>query len=197
MTESVPFACNCGALKGVVHDVSPATGCHLICYCKDCRAFARHMGQLDALEPGGGSPLVQVLPAKIEITEGAQNIACMRMSSKGLHRWYAACCKTPLANTVGTPKMPLAGMWRPLFAQTDPFGPVVTLGFTKMALREDGSPRKDKGLARMMGSLMKRSLSAYMSGTARQSPFFTMDDGAPIVQPHVATAAEREAAYSE
>ncbi|MFK7881362.1 DUF6151 family protein [Roseobacter sp.] len=196
MAENVKFSCGCGALKGVLHDASPATGCHLICYCKDCRAFARHMGRLDALEPYGGSPLVQVLPAKIEIAEGAEHIACLRFSEKGLHRWYASCCRTPLANTVGTSKVPMAGMWCPLFESTNAFGPVVTLGFTKMALPGSGRPRKDKGLARMLGSLIKRSMSAYLSGTARQGPFFT-PDGSPVAQPQIASAAEREAAYRE
>ncbi|MEM9638690.1 MAG: DUF6151 family protein [Pseudomonadota bacterium] len=193
MTD-VAFSCSCGTLKGVLHDVSPATGCHLMCYCKDCRAFARHMGQMNALEPGGGSPIVQILPARIEITQGADQIACLRLSPKGLHRWYAACCNTPLANTIGSPRMPFAGMWRPLFARTDVFGPVVAYGFTKAAL--PGGPRKDKGLLRMLGGLLKRSLAAYLNGTARQNPFFDKD-GAPIVTPQIISKADRAAAYAE
>lgn len=193
MTD-VAFSCSCGTLKGVVHEAAPTTGCHLICYCKDCRAFARHMDQMEALEPGGGSPLVQVLPARIEITQGADQIACLRLSPKGLHRWYAACCKTPLANTVGSSRMPLAGMWRPLFESTDAFGPVVTHGFTKAAL--PGGPRKDKGLGRMMGGLAKRALAAYLNGTARQSPFFDAA-GAPVAIPQIISKPEQAAAYAE
>lgn len=193
MTE-VAFSCSCGTLKGVLHEVSPASGCHLLCYCKDCRAFARHMDQLDALEPGGGSPLFQVVPARIEITQGADRIACLRLSPKGLHRWYAACCRTPLANTVGSPRMPMAGMWRPLFAQTEAFGPVATLGFTKAAL--PGGPRKDKGLGRMFGGLLKRSLAAYLNGTARQSPFFDAA-GTPVAAPQILSKEDRVAAYRE
>lgn len=193
MTD-VAFSCSCGTLKGVLQEVSPASGCHALCYCRDCRAFARHMDQLDALEPGGGSPLVQVVPARIEITQGADRIACLRLSPRGLHRWYAACCKTPLANTVGSPRMPMAGMWRPLFAQTDAFGPVVTHGFTKGAL--PGGPRKDKGLGRMFGGLLKRALAAYLNGTARQSPFFDAS-GAPVAAPQIISKEDRVAAYRE
>ncbi|WP_298913291.1 DUF6151 family protein [uncultured Roseobacter sp.] len=196
MTENVTFSCDCGTLKGVVHDVTPAGACHLICYCKDCRAFARHMGQLAALEPGGGSPLVQVLPARVEISQGADQIACLRLSPKGLNRWYAACCNTPLANTVHSSKIPLAGMWRPNFDDWAAFGPVVTHGFTKHALPENGAPRKDKGLARMLGGLIKRSLAAYLAGTARQNPFFDKA-GQPVVAPQVISLADREAAYKE
>lgn len=191
---NVAFSCECGTLKGVLHEVTPKTGCHLLCYCKDCRAFARHMGKLDALEPGGGSPLVQVLPARIEITQGADRIACTRLSEKGLFRWYAACCNTPLANTVGSSRMPLAGMWRPLFDSIEAFGPVTTHGFTKAAL--PGGPRRDKGLGRMFGGLLKRALAAYLNGTARRSPFFEVS-GAPVVTPVVLDKDQRAAAYAE
>ncbi|WP_227269781.1 DUF6151 family protein [Roseobacter weihaiensis] len=193
MTD-IAFACACGTLKGVLHEVSPTSVCHLMCYCKDCRAFARHMGHAEALEPGGGSPIVQVLPARIEITEGAAQIACLRLSPKGLHRWYAACCKTPLANTPGSARIPVAGMWRPLFDRTDAFGPVVAYGFTKAAL--PGGPRKDRGLSRMLGGLLKRSLAAYLNGTARQSPFFDAT-GAPVVAPQVISKEARKAAYAD
>lgn len=193
MTD-VSFSCACGTLKGVLHEAAPENGCHLLCFCKDCRAFARHMGQMDALEPGGGSPLVQVLPARIEITQGADRIACLRLSPKGLHRWYAACCNTPIANTVGSSRMPLAGMWRPLFGEIEAFGPVTTLGFTKAAL--PGGPRKDKGLGKMFGGLLKRALAAYLNGTARQSPFFDRA-GAPVVTPELISKEARAAAYRE
>lgn len=152
------------------------------------------MGHAEALEPGGGSPIVQVLPARVEITEGADQIACLRLSPKGLHRWYAACCKTPLANTPGSARIPFAGMWRPLFERTDAFGPVVTYGFTKAAL--PGGPRKDKGLSRMLGGLLKRSLAAYLNGTARQNPFFDAT-GAPVVTPQVISIEARKAAYAD
>ncbi|WP_102108261.1 DUF6151 family protein [Oceaniglobus roseus] len=195
MPRDLAFSCRCGSLAGVLHDASPRSGCHLICYCADCRAFARHMGVADRLTPGGGSQLFQALPAKIGITKGAELVACLRLSPKGLHRWYAACCNTPLANTVGTPKVPLAGLWVPLFADPAALGPVVTLGFTKMALKEPGAPKKDRGLVRMLGGLLMRSAASYADGTARISPFFTAD-GTPVVAPKVIDPAAKAAAYA-
>lgn len=193
MTE-VGFSCNCGEVQGVLHDVAPENCCHLICYCKDCRAFARHLRQVASLEPGGGSPLVQVSPSRITISDGHVHIACLKLSQKGLIRWYAACCNTPLANTVATSRIPLAGMWRHNFDTVEGFGPVVTHGFTKMAL--NGGPRKDKGLYRMLGGLIKRSLAGYLAGDARKNPFFSAD-GVPIVVPVVLDDDARKAAYSE
>lgn len=196
MPTDLSFSCHCGKLHGTLHEVAPGNQCHLICYCRDCRAFARHMGLLDQLEPGGGSPLVQVLPARIEIAPGAQHIACLRLSPKGLHRWYADCCGTPLANTVGSARVPLAGLWRGLFADKDALGPVVSLGFTKTALPEKGAPKKDKGMALMLGGFLRRSLGAYLAGSVRQNPFFD-GAGAPIVPPQVLSPEARKAAYAD
>lgn len=190
----VKFSCDCGRLKGVLHDATPKNCCHLICYCKACRAFARHLGQADALKAGGGSPLVQVAPSRIEITDGAEHIACLRLSPKGLHRWYAACCDTPLANTLGTPKLPLAGMWLPNFETPEAFGPVTTHAHVKMAL--SGGPRKDTGTGKMIGGLLKRTVAGYLSATARESPFFNTE-GTPIVAPTVLSREARAAAYAE
>ncbi len=195
MSSSVEFSCRCGAVTGVLQEAVPREVCHLVCYCRDCRAFARHMGVADQLEPGGGSPLVQVLPARIEITSGSEHLACLRLSEKGLYRWYADCCNTPLANTVGTSRVPLAGMWRPLFRDATPFGPVRTRGFTKMALPNAGAPKRDKGLVAMLGGLMRRSVAAYLSGTARRSPFFDAA-GQPVSPPRVLSNEERAAAYT-
>ncbi|MEM1073246.1 MAG: DUF6151 family protein [Pseudomonadota bacterium] len=190
----VDFACSCGNVRGVLQNAAPSAVCHLICYCSDCRAYARHLGQMTQLEPGGGSPLVQVAPFAIDITSGSNHIACLRLSSKGLYRWYAACCDTPIANSVGTPRVPLAGMWRPLFSTVDPFGPVRTLGFTKMS--RPGGPRRDKATHRMLSGLIRNALSGYTSGIASRSPFFAADRS-PIVAPVVLTEADRKRAYLE
>ncbi|MFK7765349.1 MAG: DUF6151 family protein [Roseobacter sp.] len=193
MTD-IGFSCSCGALRGVLHEVAPGNGCHLVCYCKDCRAFARHLGHLEALDAGGGSPLVQVLPSRVEITSGVENVACARLSAKGLHRWYASCCNTPLANTVSTPRVPLVGLWRPNFDTLEAIGPVVTQVFTRMAL--PGGPVKDKGIARLLGGLLKRTLAEYATGRVHKNPFFNKDR-ALIVTPAILNEAERAAAYAE
>lgn len=196
MTQDLPFSCRCGALTGVLHAAGPKTVCHLVCYCRDCRAFARHMGVTDQLEPGGGSPLVQVLPARLDVLTGAEHIACKRLSEKGLHRWYAACCNTPLANTVGSSRVPLAGMWRPIFADSQAFGPVVARGFVKCAVPGQGAPAKDSGLVRMLASLVRRAAAAYLNGTARQSPFFDAS-GRPVATPQILSRRERSQAYAD
>lgn len=138
--------------------------------------------------------MVQVLPSRVEITSGVENVACARLSAKGLHRWYASCCNTPLANTVSTPRVPLVGLWRPNFDTLEAIGPVVTQVFTRMAL--PGGPVKDKGIARLLGGLLKRTLAEYATGRVHKNPFFNKDR-ALIVTPAILNEAERAAAYAE
>ena len=160
MPQDLPFACRCGALTGTLHDAAPHTVGHLVCYCRDCRAFVRHLGQADQLEPGGGVPLIQTVPARIDIATGAEHIACKKLTDKGLLRWYAACCDTPLANTPKTAKLPFAGMWRGLFPDTAAFGPVAALGFTKSAL-----PDPESGRAGGMASRTRTSVAGQDAAT--------------------------------
>ena len=193
MPTDLAFSCKCGALGGTLHDVAPGQQTHLVCYCRDCRSFARHLGVDDQLEPGGGVPLIQTLPSRLEITRGLEHLACLRLSKKGLHRWYASCCNTPLANTLSSPKFPFVGLWRPLFEDISDFGPVQARGFTKLAEPGPGAPTKDMGLLTMLGGFLRRVVQSYLSGTARKTPFFDAD-GAPVVVPHVLSAEEFRAA---
>ncbi|WP_108483409.1 DUF6151 family protein [Oceaniglobus ichthyenteri] len=196
MARDVSFRCKCGRVQGNLRGVGPGAGCHLVCYCADCRAAARHLGQLDQLLPGGGSALYQTLSSRATIDLGGEYIACLRLSPKGLHRWYAACCNRPLANTVGTAKMPFIGFWRPVFSDPAALGPVQSHGFTKYALREPGAPTKDRGMAIMAWGMLRRTAMAYATGTVYPHPFFN-PDGTPLVTPAVLDPSQRAAAYRD
>ena len=73
MAQDMKFQCACGALSGVVEAAGPKTGHHVACYCKDCRAFVRHLRQ-DARFPdaAGGTDLFQTSPARVKLTEGGR-----------------------------------------------------------------------------------------------------------------------------
>ena len=64
----------------------------------------------ELMDEWGGSEVFQTTPARIEFTQGADQLACMRLSPKGLMRWYARCCNTPIANTLPSPGMAFAGI---------------------------------------------------------------------------------------
>ena len=93
----MPLRCHCGAVRGEM-DTERAYA-RATCYCKDCRAFARFLGVPGVLDASGGTDIVPVAPAAVRITAGGEHVVCMSLSPKGLLRWYAACCRTPLANT--------------------------------------------------------------------------------------------------
>lgn len=101
------LACACGSVTGSL-DADPPVGTHGICYCDDCQAYARWLGRDDLLDPYGGTEVVQTWPARVRF-EGA-DVALVRLSPKGLFRWYAACCRTPLANSLGAPRLPFVGV---------------------------------------------------------------------------------------
>lgn len=104
----MPLRCHCGAVRGEM-DTERAYA-RATCYCKDCRAFARFLGVPGVLDASGGTDIVPVAPAAVRITAGGEHVVCMSLSPKGLLRWYAACCRTPLANTPREPKLPYVGM---------------------------------------------------------------------------------------
>ncbi|MEM9089357.1 MAG: DUF6151 family protein [Cyanobacteria bacterium P01_F01_bin.53] len=97
----IPLQCGCGKVKGIAHDISPRTGTRVVCYCDDCQAFARFLdGETTVLDEYGGTDIFQIAPAQVEITAGAEYLSSMRLSPKGLIRWYSQCCKTSIGNTI-------------------------------------------------------------------------------------------------
>jgi hypothetical protein len=80
------------------------------CYCRDCQAYAKFLDRPGITDAQGGTDIVAMNPAAVRITSGDRHIACMSLSDKGLLRWYASCCRTPLGNTPRDPKVSYVGM---------------------------------------------------------------------------------------
>ena len=77
-----PLQCRCGTIKGWVSDTENAN--RAVCYCRDCQAFARFLGQeSETLDAQGGSDIVQTLPKNVTFLQGADALACMRLTQKG------------------------------------------------------------------------------------------------------------------
>src|SRR5258706_617911 len=114
MSITANLSCRCGAVRGSVSNAARDTVNRCICYCDDCQAFAHHLGRADLLDAHGGTDIVQVAPASLTFQEGAERIVGLRLKPKGLYRFYAECCKTPLGNTV-TPALPFVGIAAQVF----------------------------------------------------------------------------------
>jgi hypothetical protein len=189
-----PLRCRCGTVRG--HVLLPATTTRAICYCKDCRAFARFLGRADeTLDAAGGSDIVATLPKQVHFEQGLASLACMSLSGKGMLRWYAQCCKTPIGNTPRENKLAYVGLLhdclssQPLDAS---FGPVrIRLNGASALSPVASTPLLPliTAMFRLMGSILPMRLG----GRYRDNPFFHADSGAPISQPHVLSLAERQA----
>jgi hypothetical protein len=185
--------CRCGTIRGFVSD--PKSANHAVCYCKDCQAFAHFLGrQQEILDARGGSEVIQILPKNITFTQGVGSLACVRLTDKGMLRWYADCCKTPIGNTLATPKLSFIGLLRTCLDASNQsidasFGPVRVWVNTQGA---KGEPKpKSVGLARTVAWFMRNVLRARISGNEKHTPFFDAERGAPIVRPQVLSSAER------
>jgi hypothetical protein len=189
-----PLQCRCGTIKGWVSDAQSAN--HVVCYCRDCQAFARFLGrESETLDVQGGSEIVQILPMNVTFTQGAEALACMRLTDKGMVRWYAGCCKTPIGNTLENYKISFIGLLhncletpeRPL---QDSFGAIRTYAYPQGAI---GDPKpKATGMGATLWWLAKTIPMARVNGDYQRTPFFR--DGKPIAIPRVLSSAERETA---
>lgn len=200
MTTNIALKCHCGALKGVARDVSPATGIRLVCMCKDCQAFARYLEREDdILDPSGGTDIFQMTPAQLTITEGAENLGCVRLTEKGLLRWYARCCNTPVGATMASSKFPFVGLTHMFMdheadgrSREEVLGPVLARIYGKAArgvAPDDAHPGVPIGL-------IFRSLRFLISGLVKRlntpTAFFNPDSGEPVAVPKVLSKEARE-----
>lgn len=179
------LACRCGAMRWTIG--AEAAGTHVECYCADCQTFARHLKADDYLDAAGGTEVFQTLPHHVRFTQGAANLRLLRLSPKGLLRWYAGCCGTPIANSMPSPSFPFVGMI--LRPGQSGFGPVLTHANPASAR----TPVRSTGLARAVLGLLARTAAAKLTGKGGTAPFFAAD-GKPAAEARILTLAERDAA---
>lgn len=193
MAQDLELQCKCGRVRGKVAAITPRDGTHVICHCRDCQSFARHLGRSDTLDERGGTEIFQTSAHRVTIEEGADHLACLRLSPKGLMRWYARCCNTPLANTLAGNRFSFAGLLvTALPGSTAAIGPLICRNASKSATGA-GESLRDFGVLRALGRFLARAITSRLRGKSRTTPFFHRD-GSPIVEPSVLTLEEREAA---
>jgi uncharacterized protein DUF6151 len=191
MTSDVPIRCKCGRVRGVVREVGPRTVNRAVCYCHDCRAYVHWLERDDLLDARGGSEIIQLARARLEIAEGIDQVRCMRLSPKGMHRWYAECCRTPLGNTI--PRIPYLGVVRGAF-EVSPANDASTFGETIATNVGSavGGPPPGAGLTfRGVAHLIRLLANWVIRRLGHPTPFFDRNNR-PTVTPHVLTARERQ-----
>lgn len=190
MTHSI--RCHCGKLKGTLNHNQEVNRC--VCYCGDCQAFARFLKrEHEILDEMGGTSIIQTIPANITFTEGIENLTCMRLTANGMLRWYAACCNTSIGNTLPTPNLSFIGLIHTCLSSDQTsldkaFGSIRMYVNTKSAIGENKPTAAGvlSGTLRVIGMMLK----ARFDGRYKQTPFFIMESGTPIVVPKVLNAEE-------
>jgi hypothetical protein len=184
--------CRCGAIKGWVDTRYVAN--RGVCYCLDCQAFAHFLGrEKDMLDERGGSDVIQTLPKSVTFTQGAEALACMRLTPKGLLRWYSSCCGTPMGNMLATPKVSFVGLVHVSLRHSgksldEVFGPVRAWVNTSGA---KGEPKpRSAGMGGAAFRLIGMMLKARINGDYRRTPFFRIADGSPVATPRILTSEE-------
>ncbi len=155
-----------------------------------------HLGRAELLDAHGGSDVVQVAPAALSFDQGVDQIVGVRLSPKGLFRWYASCCKTPLGNTLGT-AVPFVGITVQTFAvpraEVDEiFGASLGSVRGEFAIGEP-PPGSTTPPFRVIARALRRILSWRLRGQTWPHPFFDRATKAPTHSVTVLSRSEREA----
>ena len=187
------LACRCGQVEGRIDP--RRVYARASCYCRDCQAFARWLGSPDLLDAAGGTDIAAMAPDGLQITRGFENLACMSLGPRGLLRWYAGCCRTPLGNVPRDPRLYYLGVPVPAIAEPADvveaaFGP---RGHIAVNAGSASAPVASSRLARLVGTLriVAGLLSARLRG--RRNRLLFDADGLPLREPLVLGRAQREA----
>ena len=189
------FQCLCGTLKGKIEQ--PQQAMRAVCYCTDCQTYAHLLGQpqrtLDAL---GGTDVIATQSRHVRFTSPTQTLACLSLSPKGLLRWYASCCNTPIANTPRDWKLPYAGLVHTCLNRLEPMGksfPAVQMYVNPKTARGPLPGRNTLGGMASFARVIARVGAARLTGGYKHTPFFDAQ-GSPIAAVKVAAPADVEKA---
>jgi len=199
MTFALLLRCRCRHVCGVAQGASPAAGFRFVCYCTDCQAFARLLKRSDVLDAAGGTDIFQMPAGRVTLTEGIDALRCLTFSAKVL-RWYADCCRTPIANTAATARFPVVALNHRFMdceavgrSRDQVIGPPLCRIFERSAT---GPLPRDAPPPASFGTFMRRTskiLDWWARGLGRLNPFFDPHTGAPLSVPHVVPPRERVA----
>jgi hypothetical protein len=181
----IPLRCRCHQVQGELG--TARTYVRATCYCKSCQAYAHWLGTPGLTDAAGGSDVVAMSPSQVRFTAGQEQIACMSLSDRGILRWYAACCRTPLGNTPRTPDVHYVGIHT---ACLEGAGDAVDAAFGpagRCVINTDSAtaPVRATPLAFAFGGLrIAMGILGARLRKLRASPFFD-DAGRPIRSPEV------------
>lgn len=182
--QEIALKCHCGLVSGHTHPIAANSGTRAVCYCDDCQAFAYFLdddGRI--MNEHGGTDVFNMPVSYIHITEGKENIHCVRLTPKGSFRWYTKCCKTPIGLTWSS-TMPFIGVAHNFMDNTNcrdrDLGPV--LGHVQTKFASSPLPHNIKQSAfpfKLIIRFLTKTIAWKVQGLNKPSVFFD-DSGKPI-----------------
>ncbi len=183
----IKLKCSCGKVRGKTKNVNESSGTRIMCCCDDCQSFAQYLNQESSvLDQYGGTDIFQMPISNIRIIEGIEQVSSIRLSAKGMYRWYTKCCNTPIGNSMG-PGVPFIGVIHNFMdnASTRDKELGKSRGHiqTKFARQEVPTDLKGSSLKIILRSLSKL-IVWKIKGLNKPSVFFD-DNGKPIAKPNI------------
>ncbi|WP_288380232.1 DUF6151 family protein [uncultured Massilia sp.] len=185
--------CRCGQLHGQVD--ARRIAARAVCYCKDCQAYGHFLGT-EVLDAAGGTEVAAALPAAIRFDSGLEHLACMSLSPKGIYRWYASCCRTPVGNISRKRGIPYVGLVRACLGESDAvlereLGALrCRVNTTSASTQVPSSPLGNAWAFARIGTMIAM---ARLSGGYRVNPFFKPQTDEPVKPVAVLSLEERKA----
>lgn len=178
--QDLAVRCQCGSLAGTITGVSPRRVNRVVCHCQGCTSYAQALGRAERIfDEHGGTDVIHVSPRAVVFDTGIEHIACARMTERGALRWYARCCRTPLAHTLPSPGVPFLAInhacivWPGAASRDDIVGPVRARLNGRFAR---GQMRRLRADRRALISMLAHYLPLFgwwlVRGDARRSPFW-------------------------
>jgi len=186
----IKLACDCGKVQGNTQFMTAKSGNRLTCCCSDCQSFALYLEGLGRgnaepiLDQFSGTDIFQMPISKLKIEQGLEDIACVRLTPKGMYRWYSSCCNTPIGNTMAA-NMPFIGVVHNFMqhqtSRVDEIGKNRAYVQTHEMKAQIPSALKGSSSKAISRSIYKL-ICWKILGLNKPSPFFNLD-GSAIVTP--------------
>ncbi len=124
----------------------------------------------------------------ITFETGLDRVGLLRLTPRGLMRWYATCCGAPLFNTLASRRQKAAGV---AVARLDDPGRLPPARI-RLFRRDAAGKVRTEGGGRMAAGIFTRMAAAALSGRWRDNPFFDKA-GRPIAPARIPAPDERAA----
>ncbi len=145
----------------------------------------------DVLDAAGGTDIFQMPAARAKLAAGTDAVRCLTFSGKVL-RWYAECCRTPIANTAASPRFPVVALIHS-FIDHEAVGQsrdaVLGLPLCRLYQRSAVGPLPPNAppppSLRTFARRTSKILGWWVRGLGRPNPFFDDRTNAPLSAPRM------------